>query len=87
MRKHIITHQNIAQGTLETSSFETSECILPYWKLDEAKSLVNGNVKRVGVWDVTDEKYGRDNMYEDVSFTSRKLCSDGLLFIVHGIDQ
>uniref|UniRef100_M1DPZ4 Uncharacterized protein n=1 Tax=Solanum tuberosum TaxID=4113 RepID=M1DPZ4_SOLTU len=70
-----ITPQNIAQGTLEISSFQTSEYILPYWKLDKAKSLVNGNVKRVGVWDVTDEKYGRTNRYEDVSFTFRKLDS------------
>ncbi|KAG5607124.1 hypothetical protein H5410_028616 [Solanum commersonii] len=73
-RKHI-TPQNIAQGTLCISSFETSEYILPYWKLDKAKSLVNGNVKRVGVWDVTEEKYGRTNRYEDVSFTFRKLDS------------
>ncbi|KAG5607089.1 hypothetical protein H5410_028581 [Solanum commersonii] len=63
-RKHT-TPQNIAQGTLCISSFETSEYILPYWKLDKAKSLVNGNVKRVGVWDVTEEKYGRTNRYED----------------------
>ncbi|TMW83443.1 hypothetical protein EJD97_001654, partial [Solanum chilense] len=72
LRKHI-THQNITQGILEISSSETSEYILPYWKLDEAKSLVNGNVVRVGVWDVTDEKYGRNKMYEDASIAFRKL--------------
>ncbi|KAL3337758.1 hypothetical protein AABB24_030072 [Solanum stoloniferum] len=73
-RKHI-TPQNITQGTLCISSFETSEYLLPYWKLDKAKSLVNGNVECVGVWDVTEEKYGRTNRYEDVSFTFIKLDS------------
>ncbi|KAL3337780.1 hypothetical protein AABB24_030086, partial [Solanum stoloniferum] len=68
-----IAPQNIAQGTLEISSFQTSEYILPYWKLDKAKSLVNGNVELVGVWDVTAEKYGRTIRYEDVGFTFSKL--------------
>ena len=38
--------------------------------------IFHQTLKRVGVWDVTEEKYGRTNRYEDVSFTFRKLCSD-----------
>ncbi|WMV30971.1 hypothetical protein MTR67_024356 [Solanum verrucosum] len=75
IRKYI-TNVDIAQGTLCISSFGTSENILPFWKLDKAKSLVNGNVERVGLWDVTEENYGRTNRYEDASITFRKLCSD-----------
>ena len=38
------------------------------------KGLVNGNVEHVGLWDVTEKKYGRTNRYEDVSFTFRTSC-------------
>ncbi|KAG5607116.1 hypothetical protein H5410_028608 [Solanum commersonii] len=53
-----------------------SENILPYWKLDKAKSLENRNLVGVGLWDLTEENYGRTNRYEDGSLTFRKL--DGL---------
>ncbi|KAG5597778.1 hypothetical protein H5410_039010 [Solanum commersonii] len=42
-RKYI-TPENIVQGKLGISSFETSEYILPYWRLNKAKSLVNGGL-------------------------------------------
>ncbi|KAH0692468.1 hypothetical protein KY285_019565 [Solanum tuberosum] len=75
MTRELIETSPAGCRRLWISSFGTSEYILPYWELDKAKSLVNGNMERVGLWDVIEEKYGRTNRYEDVSFTFRKLGS------------
>ncbi|XP_055808506.1 uncharacterized protein LOC129877051 [Solanum dulcamara] len=73
MRKKI-TYENLVFGELRISIFVTFDCILPYWKLELARSLVKGNVVRVDLWDST-EKNGTKK-YEDESITFRKLHND-----------
>ncbi|KAG5607121.1 hypothetical protein H5410_028613 [Solanum commersonii] len=70
IRKYI-THENIAQGRLCISSFGTFEYILPYWKLNKAKSLVNGYVEHVRVLNIMGTNYHKKYEGETVSF--RKL--------------
>uniref|UniRef100_M1DI30 Uncharacterized protein n=1 Tax=Solanum tuberosum TaxID=4113 RepID=M1DI30_SOLTU len=70
-----ITSQDLTSGKLWIPFLATFDCILPYWKLELARSLVDGSMVRVGLWDVT-EQNDRPNRYEDGNFTFRKLCSD-----------
>ncbi|KAG5607127.1 hypothetical protein H5410_028619 [Solanum commersonii] len=70
-----ITSQDLTSGKLWIPFLATFDCILPYWKLELARSLVDGSMVRVGLWDVT-EQNDRSNRYEDGNFTFRKLCSD-----------
>ncbi|KAJ8540403.1 hypothetical protein K7X08_030322 [Anisodus acutangulus] len=72
--KKKITHDEIALGKLVVPFFETFEYILRYWKLDEAKSLVNGYGICVNVWDVTEENDPKK--YEGGRVCFRKLYND-----------
>ncbi|KAG5632526.1 hypothetical protein H5410_004243 [Solanum commersonii] len=66
MRKKI-NCEDLTFGELQIPLYLTFECILPYWKLELARSLVNMNLVRVDLWDAT--KKNGINSYGGGNFT------------------
>ncbi|XP_049399863.1 uncharacterized protein LOC125863941 [Solanum stenotomum] len=72
--KKKITHDKIVVGMLMIPFFEMFECIFRYWTLEMAKTLENGCIVCVDMWDVTERNVSKK--YEGGSVWLRKVYND-----------